>query len=655
MPLSPIEQVEFGGVDSRSNPINMPPNRLLRCLNWVPKQAGYMELRWGYSTVSMSTVTATAITGLFPFRLWDGTKYVLIFQGATWKTFAVSTGTATSPTIRGAAIASSSKGNAFVFNNRLHYGNGTDQKFFDGSTWRDSGIRAPSSAEANSVSVAAGATDTTNGLPIATLGGYQIYMSYYNPTTGHVGNRIAIGARLNNTASTVDISISSLPDLSLVGGNNSAGDSEWQIVFGRTGDGAQVPYVLTDSVGNWLTAGNTATSVSLAGATIDGNFELPTRNGIIPSAQTMFAVVGDYVYSADPNSPTIRLSGSALDANQGKFMGRPEQSWAGNDIETFPTAEAVTGLFEVDLEAFCGTLTDCAVLTDLAGIRAWRGPWPVGIAGPRAGTKTHHGFFWLSGDKELCTFINGLPTPVSEEYEAAELAQIGDAFLSTVELRYVRRADLQKDEIRIEAQKSDGTPYTIIHDFRLMDSRSPMGQGYSSQFLGELATAFTSAIVRDANSKLQAFAGGANGQLYQLYSGANDAGNEFTADAISLINPGPNRPSVQFVDWYGDANLQVSIGKQLACTLGVPTDDQINFEDLTTSDDPGTVVQGYEKSFRFRAYIQDSEMIHTFFRFQLTSHSVDGDLTLSSPPHLPVEDYGRAYAFIPTMGDSRGV
>src|SRR5262252_7629004 len=115
--IQPLERVDFGGVDSRSNPINMPTNRLLRCLNWVPKQAGYLELRWGYSTVSMSTVTATAITGLVGFRLWNATKYVLIFQGTTWNLFAVASGTVSTPTIRGAAVGSSAKGNGYVFNN----------------------------------------------------------------------------------------------------------------------------------------------------------------------------------------------------------------------------------------------------------------------------------------------------------------------------------------------------------------------------------------------------------------------------------------------------------------------------------------------------------------------------------------------------------
>lgn len=652
MPVQqPLEQVSFGGVDSRSNPLNMPTDRWLRCLNWVPKQAGFLELRWGYSTVSMNTLTASAGSGLLPFRLWNGTKYVLLFQGTIWNLFAVATGTLTAPSVRGAPVASSAKGNSYVFSNRLHYGNGTDQKFFDGSVWRDNGIRSPSSTEANSVSVASGATDTSNGLPLAVLTGYQFYMAYYNPVTQHCGNGILVGGRIANTANTIDVNFSSLPQMSTVGGNNSAGDSEWQIIFGRTGDGAQVPYVCTDTAGNFLLAPNTATSYTLAPGTINGNFQIPTRNGIIPSAQTMFAVVGDYVYSCDPQSPTVRISGSNVASNQGQFLGRPEQSWAPNDIETFPTADAVTGLFEVNLEAFVGSLTDCAILTDLAGVRTWRGPWPIGIAGPRAGTKTDHGFFWLSGDKQLCTFMDGLPTPVSEEYEAAELSQIGDSFLSTVEVRYVRKPDLNKDELRIEAQKQDGTPYTIIHDFKIMDQRSQVGQGYSSQFLGPLATVFPSAVVRDANGKIQVFAIASTGQLYQLYTGADDVGNQFTADAIGLVNPGHERPSVPWIDWYGDQNADIQIGRTLQTSLS----GAVTFEDLTPSDSQ-EIPQGYEQDFRFRAKnTGTNEVHHTYLRILLTSHSADGNLALNSPPHLPLENYGRVYMFLPAVEEGRGV
>lgn len=646
MPLQPIEEVSFGGVDARSNPINMPQNRLLRCLNWVPKQAGFLEQRWGYSTVSMSAVTVTAISGLIPYRQWNGTKYVLIFQGTTWSLFIVAGGATILPAIRGAAVSSTLRGNSYLFSNRLHYGNGTDQKFFDGSVWRDNGIRIATSGEAAAVTVSAGTTDP-NGLAPAILSGYQFYMSYYNPTTGHVGNRILIGARLANTASTVDVSFTGLPQMSTVGGNNSAGDSEWKILFGRTGDGAQVPYACVDSGNNFIVSPNTATTFTLTSGLIDGNHEMPIDNGVIPAAQTMFAVVGDYIFSCDPASPTVRVSGSQLDANTGIFTGQPEQSWSPSNIETFPTAEAVTCLAETDLQGFVATLTDCAVLIDLAGVRGWQGPWPVGCAGARAHVKTHHGFYWLSGDKQLFTLSNGLPVPVSEEYEAAELSQFGSPFLGNVELIYFRDQTLQKDEIRIEGQKADGTPYTVIHDFKIADGNSPLGQGYSAKFLGPLATAFTSAQVRDANSRLQIFAGASTGQLYQQYTGADDVGNQFASDAIALVNSGPDRPSVPSIDWYGDPEVVISIGKTLQTDL---LGDQFGFDIL-----PISGVQGYDNDFRSRAKLAASELHHTYLRFQLTSHSGDGSLALNSLVHLPLESYGRIYELIPAVGDTRGI
>src|SRR5215472_17452588 len=119
--IQPLEQVDFGGVDSRSNPINMPTNRLLRCLNWVPKQAGLMELRWGYSTVSMPTLTTAPISGLIPFRQWDGNKNLLVLQGLTWSVFGLpngspsagsgaAPGTLITATIRGTPLATPAAG-----------------------------------------------------------------------------------------------------------------------------------------------------------------------------------------------------------------------------------------------------------------------------------------------------------------------------------------------------------------------------------------------------------------------------------------------------------------------------------------------------------------------------------------------------------------
>lgn len=832
----------------------MPRNRALRCLNWVPKQAGFWELRWGYTSVTMSTVSVSAIHSIFPYRIPAAgvtKKYVLFMQGTILNTLDTGTGIVTTPLVRGAAVASSAKGMGFFANNRFHYGNGTDQKWFDGTTWRDSGlpqltvsqiqnititegVRELLSTEASTVTLTGGAGGTfpadtltghliyvalfdvttneigpatifvggarikvtlnqkitvanmptpsnanwvklvggtidggnlayffTNtstvitsltkggltvtftsaghgmsngdvailagtsdgaghtfdgvylitvidantfsiglqfilianvtfasggtvkrivkaanatasvdvlgptqdtsyqmnqnlGLAASTIGGsnpgYQFYASIYNTNGGgHIGNRIAIGGRALQTAYRSNWHITGLINLSGI-------DTEWNILIGRTGDGAAVPYIVADNAVNWLYAQSGQTSLTVSFANIDGAHELPTRNGIIPSQCNMFCLAGDYAYAADTGSPTLRRSGSFLDLRSGVFVGQPEQSWAPNDIDTFPTAEACTGLFEIDQEVFMGTLQDSALSVNLAGIQQWTGPWAIGIAGRRAGTKCGaYGFFWVTGDKQLATFSQGVPIIVSEEYQAGELAQIGDAFLSTVECVYYRSALQNKDELRIEAQKSDGTPYTIIHDFKTKEIYSApgslYGQGYSSQFAGPLATAFTSALVRDGNGAIQIYSGASNGQLYQLYAGADDAGNQYSSDLILLINGGPMRPSVPFIDWYGDGNIDVSVGQTLSTSLASGA--QFAFEQLTPLDNPAQQVQGAENDFLFRAYLDKPEIQHVYVRFQLASHSADGNLLLNSPPHVPLENYGRIYELIPATGDER--
>lgn len=849
-PLKPFEQIDAGGVDSRSNPVNLPRNRALRCNNWAPKQAGFWELRWGYDTVSMSTVsTASAIHSIFPYRTWAGGKFVLFMQGTQLKTLNAATGVVTSPVVLGAAMASSAKGAGYFANNRFQYGNGTDQKWFDGTTWRDNGLPAftftqaltvtitegvreltPAQATAITLTAAAGGTfpadiltgrliyvvlfDTTTneigpatisvgtgrvvvtlnqkitvavmpnlaavnanwvkliagtidggnlaffftntvnniqtaaapgttltvtttaahglatgdvveitstnfydgiyavtvtgattftcllpasggglivttgrlgrivkaanatttvdvlgpslapaiyqanqdrGLPASTIGsvtaGYQFFASIYNPNGGgHVGNRFQIGGRALQTAYRSNWHINGLPDMSIV---DPAG--EQTVLIGRTGDGALVPYVVADNDLNWLFVANGKTSVNVTDAAIDGNHEMPTRNGIIPAETNMFCLAGDFCYAADTGSATLRRSGSLADDRAGLFTGRPEQSWAPNDIDTFPTGEATTGLFEIDQEVLMGTLNDTALSVNLAGIQQWVGPWPIGIAGRRAGTKCGaYGFFWVTGDKQLATFEQGVPVIASEEYQAAELKQIGDAFLSTVECVYYRNADKNKDELRIEAQKEDGTPYTIIHDFKLRDGGAPVslyGQGYSAKFEGPLGIAFTSALIRDGNGALQVYAGDSLGQLYKLYTGANDAGTEYDADLILLVNGGPTRPDVPSIDFYGDSAIEITVGRNFQTSLAAGS--TYGFDPPNADANVAQAVPGAEQDFRFRVFFTPPEIQRWYVRFQLTSHSADGNLELNDPPHVPLEDYGRLYELVPAYGDER--
>jgi len=929
-PLRAFENLDAGGVDSRSNPINFPRNRALRCLNWTPLQAGYWAQRWGYSSVTMSSSSATAISGMFPYRTWDGKKYVLFMQGTSLNVIDTATGTVATPTVEGTAIASSAKGQGYFAANRFHYGNGTDQKWFDSNVWRNNGLPAltpeqvqfvtitegvreltpaevaavtltpqasgtfpgdvltgrllycaifdtsnneigpatipigsgrvvvplndeiaiaglpdlsgentnwvkliggtadgsdlayffttgskpiesatyqpnipvlnwsitsaisgafyiltvsvetssphnlapgmnvqvfgfgvsgvyvvastpdsthftytyPSAVsitdsgtgggitglsitvlvsshglsngdvyaiagtnqvdgiyravviDANALSIpppqgtpplTSSSTGTINplvtvansatsvnisspiqaasyqvnqnrGLAASTIGGpnpgYQFAFSIYNPNGGgHVGNFILAGQRALQTSHRSNWRINGLPNL-------ISTDMEWSVLIGRTLDGGQTPYVCSDNAGNWAYSINGQISFVLTQPNLDGQHEMPFRNGIIPAQCNMFCVAGNFVYAADSGSPYLRRSGDlSQNTEQGDtFTGRAEQSWAPDDLDTFPTAEALTGIFEIDQEVLCGTVHDTAISSNLAGIQQWvGGPWQIGIAGPRAGTKCGSwGLFWVSGEKQLCTLQQGVPVAVSEEYELAELTQIGDAYLSQVECVYYRNAALNKDELRIEGRKADGSPYTVIHDFRLRDFNAPgswTGQGYSSQFLGPLATAFTSAQIRDGNGKIQIWAGAANGRIYQQYTGANDAGNEFTSDLILLVNGGPNRPDVPFVDYYGDANIKITVGRNFHTSLAPGA--QYGFDPPNPDADQAQAVPEAEEDFLYRFWLIPPQVQRLYVRFELTSHSVDGSLALNSPPHIPLESYGRLYELIPAVGDER--
>ena len=173
------------------------------------------------------------------------------------------------------------------------------------------------------------------------LTGYQFYMAYYNPTTQHVGNRVAIGARKTISTDSSSVALTGLPDLSSI-------DPEWVKLIGRTPDSSDVPYVLVDANGGWIAVANTLTSYTLTLPDIDPNAELPTRNGLPPSfSKACWAQWR--AYAIDDDDPhAIRYSESEFDSVGGRFVGRPEESWPANNKTFFPSGEACRASHSLD-------------------------------------------------------------------------------------------------------------------------------------------------------------------------------------------------------------------------------------------------------------------------------------------------------------------
>lgn len=432
------------------------------------------------------------------------------------------------------------------------------------------------------------------GLAASTIGGvqpgYQFYMSIRNKVTQHVGNRRAIGQRLNNSSRT-NVLITGYPNVALV-------DDEWELLIGRTGDGAELPYAIIDESGDYIVAENgtrtlivhqdsvslvrssnvvtgvltfpgivgftppsipigsivtvsgssgaqfdgtfavdtsvTAFSLSewtitltwiqsgldqsssasvdaftsglgsttIRASKIDGDTELPERNfpppGTLDYNDQVFPdppvsgtfkcawVESDHCCGTLEGSPFVFRSGSAQDVREGKFVGLSEQAWSPVDVETFPTAAPVVcgqGYAETSIVY---SKEDSAVLSELASELGWQGPWNIGSAGQFAYTKGWKSLpFVLTGEKQLATAGADGPVPISDEYEAALLSKIGDQYLGDSEMVYVRKPHKRVEVLRINAKDKDGKPITIVHDFNLRDTRSPYGQAYEEELIGE--------------------------------------------------------------------------------------------------------------------------------------------------------------------------
>jgi hypothetical protein len=829
---------------------SLPQGAALKCRNFRPLDNGTLQLRDGFTALTMSAVTATAIHSPFAFTDSSGVDYILYFQGLVPKKYKVSDGTVSSVTVLGTAIASSSQWNGFFGNEHLYIQNGTDKKWFDGTSLRDNGIRAFTDAEIASIIIAEGVREHTTAnlasvtlagaagtaLSVSTKGGYLFYSPIYDTSEQELGpatlpirstTRLAIAA-----AGTSFVNVAVLPDLSAVntnwvkliartddGGSRayfvtttstagatisrsgstitvtatahglasgnivilsgftdtdynrvwcatnvvdvdhftitmgssqiaanysasdsggtvkkilavanaattatvnvattstayvvnqllgiaassvggaqpgyqfaasicnpdhgahvgnfsniasrmvnttrcnfritglpslSGSDTEWKIQLGRTGDGGVVPAPIIDTAGNFTYCGNTDTVITINQEDIDGDFELPSRNGVIPATCDKLALVGDYAYAADSISSDIFRSASIAGTNNGDLLGDPYQSWAPNDVDTFPTHKIPTCIAENDYELVVGTKNHTAVLSNLSGFQGWRGPWKVGMAGKKAFCHAGpYGFIFLTGNKQLVSFIDGKPVPISEEYDAALLNQISDSNLSAAELFYEQIPEKGIDRVVVKGLNSSNQPIQVYHDFKLRDGRSTLGQAYDSQFASAspLGSTHDYHLVETPNAAGRAavFACADNGRIYELESGSTDSTTEFDSEDITVLNGGTNRLSIPFIEWIGDGRVTVSVGNTLSTSDDSTS--QFYFETLVTESFPDGADDNH-----WRAQITNPEMKWKFLKFALTSHSADGSLALNTIPGCPVETYGRIRCIQPGIGNQR--
>jgi len=648
MPIGRAETYSLGGVDSRSNPANFPPERALRCLNFSPLETGALRLRSGY-TVPMNatndTVGGIPIHSLLYYEQFSasylGPQFCMYGKGSSILTFNETTKVST-------VIGSMPSGNPwghFRSKNRIHFGEGSAIPFYgynfgfqnwDGTTLRPSGI--PTLATPGTVNTIS--ANTAGSFAPSTLGGYQFYEAWYNPITQHMGNCTQVGARVNVSATGSQV---------VLGGMGTPPSPEWVTAVGMTNDGGQVPYWLVDANGNHIVIGNTATQGTILIGNVDPLAELPFRN-YVPPPFDKFARVQTKIFANKSGSPFLYYSNDESDVTNANYVGNPEESWPADQAEPFPTGELPTSIHGIRFEGWFFSRNHLAIWSLVLlqqGSNPWRGPWEGGCAGQRLFVNTPYGPYWVTPHKQIATFMDDGVISISEEYEAALLGRLGDSTLSQAELAYVRDPETRTDVLVLKGLDKNGNLMIVIHDFLIKDNRSPFGQGYEysyvnmtlQTFCGAGYTPRTNAV--DVGGTERLWAGSKEGMIAQIEDDSNsDNGAEYSGDYIGLIGLGPNRPSIAELEFQGDANLHVSYLTDESLSLG-------DFKDAI----PPEIIPG--ASTRYGAKYSGEEARWLYQRLQLTSHHQDGNFLMPNPPYIPMPTYGVINMAILKLGAER--
>lgn len=691
-PAKPVV-FEFGGVDSRSNPANYPVNRSLRCRDFTPQASGALQLRYGYSWPEQNFSNATETKNVWQWYPINGP----IVEGGGWRqppryqpplppSATNNTITIHDSQVHSAVyleivsstetvqellfgidkyiyelfpetgaidpigqLQSSNRWGHFRAANSLYVGNGVDFFQYDGTMTRPVGIPAPTTTDVSNITVSVVSDPTNGSFATTSLGGYQLGMVYYNPNTGHVGNYTTIGLPFQITNTSSDAVVGGLPNL-------APQNPEWVKGFGMSNDGGQVVYWLVDVNGNRIVANNTATNATIFIGNIDPTQALPTRNTMPPPGFNRFANVGQRIFALDDNiNNGMWYSESITDITLGSYVGNPQESWPGDNFEFSPTGEWPTAIQSYRFEAWLFSKNQLAIWSTILaeqGANPWRGPWDGGCAGQRAFVMTPYGPFWLTPDKQMLTWTGDGSIPVSEEYEAALLGQIGDQYIATAELAYLKDPELLIDCIYVLSFDDDGDVVFVVHDFRLRDERSPNGQAYEYLYGGQMKSGLTVAPfspstfvgagftprqnMLDTNFRQRLWVGSLNALLAQLEDGSvsdgsngTAGGSNYTGDFIGIQSVGLIMDNACDIQVQGDTQTQMSYS-----FVPLNNPDGYTTAAIQNIDTVNCLMAGVIN-------LDNSKPRYMWVRLQLPSHPADGNFALSDPPFSPMPVYGR--------------
>src|SRR6267378_2011355 len=96
MSRATVEFADFGGINSRENPLRLSPGKALRQINWRPLPNGVLQLRHGYTRPTMTGATdAAPIHSAAYYELHSGVGQVLYSQGSNLRVYNIASASVT--------------------------------------------------------------------------------------------------------------------------------------------------------------------------------------------------------------------------------------------------------------------------------------------------------------------------------------------------------------------------------------------------------------------------------------------------------------------------------------------------------------------------------------------------------------------------------
>lgn len=696
-------RIAFGGLLTRGNPLDRPPNSSVKCQNLrlmpgVPGRGPYPRLRGGRKIQLASS--GGSFLRLFQWRKLNAGNYTLaafVTSGGSgsWRNLDITTTPYTQSTIL--SINGTSGDNSPLpftgVRDKLFLGNGFGSRSgseskppfsqWDGTTIRYVGLDAYCVGGNPTASFASGAGNNT------IISSVDIWVGLHNTFTQHFSNAVFAG-RLS-TPGTGTISVTNLTRLTYTF-NNATEQGELKYVFYASIDGGETAYMVLNSSLNGpytVAAGTSSANLSItslvpAGFVLDLTQERPIENyppremsqiayangrvygilnftqgsaGNAPSLPGPTNYYTDFIYNSAntlKSQGAVVWSAAADDISTQDFVGVPEEAFPLRNKKAAPNGE-----IPIKIDAAPGgsqllviTTSGTFLLYEAAdGLHQWVTISDTdGIGNMLSYVVSRRGPMWVTQRKQLVLLDK-------ESLRLEYLSEDFGAFLGSTGRTYFVADYLYDPQNQVDYYEIHGlagsTNVSLVYDFYT-------GMAYEKTAAMQASAARTIINGNNIHHMLAYQSGGIYTQEGDPFTGLvatrdelssgvfTDINGEYISQWMSFGDPRERKRFVQ-MDIAGDGELSAALTNQRPLTVSYYVD--LDSEEHLLSLEKSPQSQN-SADHNYRALFRDGNFNWLKLRIQIAGHGSEQTtypMAAIDTAEIPPDFYGCIYDMAPLV------